>query len=254
MTAKSSDEVAIHFIKYGDQRDLIVFVHGWSCDQSYWREQVDYFKDKYQLVTIDLAGHGKSTVGSRKDWTIANLAHDVTNVIKGLSYDQVTLVGHSLGSMVVIEVATHLDKSKTKLVAVDYLKTPLQPLPETVVEGFLYGFRSDFQQSARGFVTTLFRPDSINVLRDSIMNYMSSAPKEVAIPLMKDLVIQDFGPSFKILEEYNIPRYIVNSDLAPIDEAHYKGMGFEMEVIPETGHFLMMEKPLKFNQLIEKYL
>jgi pimeloyl-ACP methyl ester carboxylesterase len=43
-----------------------VFIHGWSCDSNYWREQVPVFKQQYTVVTVDLAGHG-GTDGNRSD-------------------------------------------------------------------------------------------------------------------------------------------------------------------------------------------
>jgi pimeloyl-ACP methyl ester carboxylesterase len=40
-----------------------VFVHGWSCDRSYWSGQLDWFSAGHQVVAVDLAGHGQSGAG-----------------------------------------------------------------------------------------------------------------------------------------------------------------------------------------------
>ena len=56
----SSDGVDIHYEVYGKGEPTLVFIHGWSCDRSYWRAQVEYFAKQYQVITIDLAGHGES--------------------------------------------------------------------------------------------------------------------------------------------------------------------------------------------------
>ena len=50
--------------KYGAKATAIVLVHGWSCDRSYFQHQLESFSDRYTVVTLDLAGHGESTLGS----------------------------------------------------------------------------------------------------------------------------------------------------------------------------------------------
>ena len=56
----SSDGVDIHYEVHGEGEPTLVFIHGWSCDRSYWQAQVEYFAKQYQVITIDLAGHGES--------------------------------------------------------------------------------------------------------------------------------------------------------------------------------------------------
>ena len=56
---KSPDGTEISYSYYGKGKELILFVHGWSCDKTYWDNQVEYFRKDYQVVTIDLGGHGK---------------------------------------------------------------------------------------------------------------------------------------------------------------------------------------------------
>src|SRR5689334_13864886 len=50
----------VHYLTAGKGHPVIVFVHGWSCNASFWREQAPAFADKARLIFIDLPGHGKS--------------------------------------------------------------------------------------------------------------------------------------------------------------------------------------------------
>ena len=68
--AIAPDGVHVQYRVYGSGEPALVFIHGWSCDSNYWREQVAPFSRKYTLVMVDLAGHG-GTDGNRSDWTIA---------------------------------------------------------------------------------------------------------------------------------------------------------------------------------------
>src|SRR5262245_57460546 len=78
----SADGVPIAYEVHG-QGPALVLVHGWSCDRSYWKEQIEYLSPQYQLVLIDLAGHGESGLG-RKDYTMAAFGADVAAVVDSL--------------------------------------------------------------------------------------------------------------------------------------------------------------------------
>ena len=61
--AASADGTPIAYEVRGAGEPTLVFVHGWSCDARYWREQVPEFAKRHKVVTLDLAGHGHSGAG-----------------------------------------------------------------------------------------------------------------------------------------------------------------------------------------------
>ena len=56
----TADSVRIHYTDQGSGKPTLVFVHGWSCDASYWDAQVPVFAKTHRVIAIDLAGHGSS--------------------------------------------------------------------------------------------------------------------------------------------------------------------------------------------------
>jgi DNA-binding transcriptional LysR family regulator len=54
----SADGVPIAYEVHGQGSPALVLVHGWSCDRSYWQGQVEPLSRHYQVITLDLAGHG----------------------------------------------------------------------------------------------------------------------------------------------------------------------------------------------------
>src|SRR5215207_2961565 len=78
--AIAPDGVHVQYRVYGSGEPALVFIHGWSCDSNYWRAQLPQFKQKYTLVTVDLAGHG-GTDGNRSDWTMARFGQDVATAL-----------------------------------------------------------------------------------------------------------------------------------------------------------------------------
>lgn len=92
--------MAIAYQVVGSGKPALLFVHGWYCDQSYRNAQVNHFAPQYKVVTIDLAGHGKSGL-DRKTWTMEAFGDDVMAVVKELDLDRVVLIGHSIGGHVI---------------------------------------------------------------------------------------------------------------------------------------------------------
>ena len=79
----------------------LVFIHGWSCDRTYWRGQVDAFSQTFRVVAVDLADHGESGTG-RQVWTIGAFGEDVAACVSKLGLQRIILIGHSMGGDVIL--------------------------------------------------------------------------------------------------------------------------------------------------------
>jgi pimeloyl-ACP methyl ester carboxylesterase len=79
----------------------IVFVHGFACDRSDWRAQMEHFAPARQVIACDLPGHGESP-GGAADASIERCGEQVAALLGELGAPAV-LVGHSLGCRVVLQ-------------------------------------------------------------------------------------------------------------------------------------------------------
>lgn len=184
-TAKSADGVAIAYEVHGQGPATLVFVHGWTCDRTYWRRQIDAFSADYRVITLDLAGHGASGTG-RAVWSIPNFSNDVVAVIEALDARNVILVGHSLGGPVVVEAGLQLPDRVTAVVGVDAF---FDDWADPEFTKFVDQLRTDFAVSTRAFVRkALFLPTSPAALADSIADSMAAAPPEIALPAMDSML------------------------------------------------------------------
>ena len=64
LSAASVDGLKLHSSSAGKGSAALIFVHGWTCDDTSWSAQVPEFARKYRVLTLDLPGLVKS-VGSR---------------------------------------------------------------------------------------------------------------------------------------------------------------------------------------------
>src|SRR6267143_1352983 len=101
-------------------RPALVLVHCWTCDSSFWQDQVARLAKSRQVVTLDLAGHGRSG-RTRKDYTMEAFGQDVKAVADKLKLDRMVLVGHSMGGAVILEAAKRLGSRVVGLVPIDTL-------------------------------------------------------------------------------------------------------------------------------------
>jgi pimeloyl-ACP methyl ester carboxylesterase len=89
---------------FAPERPTVVFVHGALNDHSVWILQSRYFAHHgYNVLAIDLPGHCKS--GGEAPETVEQAAQTVTGLLDALGVEQAALVGHSLGSLIALEVA-----------------------------------------------------------------------------------------------------------------------------------------------------
>jgi pimeloyl-ACP methyl ester carboxylesterase len=91
----------------------LIFVHGAGLDGRSWQYQTDFFEGS---VAIDLPGHGSST-GEATD-NVSAYADWLEKRIRELTSAPVTLVGHSMGSLIVLETAAKNQDLVDKLVLV----------------------------------------------------------------------------------------------------------------------------------------
>jgi pimeloyl-ACP methyl ester carboxylesterase len=248
--AVEPDGVHIEYHTYGKGDPAIVLVHGWATDANYWNAQLDPLKARYTVVAIDLAGHGASSK-NRSDWSMGSYGEDVAAVVRQIPNRQVILVGHSMGGTVALEATRRIGDRVIGIIVVDALKSVgLPPIPRAEIESRVAPFRADFIGQTRKFVAeSLFAKGADPLFVQKVAYDMALEPPEVAVPSLQALLSMDLS---SVLPDIHVPVLAINSDLAVTDEARIRRFlpDFKAEVMPHTGHFLMMEVPQTFNPIL----
>jgi pimeloyl-ACP methyl ester carboxylesterase len=252
-SAKAPDGVEIRYEAAGNGEPAIVFVHGWSCDRSYWSGQAAHFAKGRRIVAIDLAGHGESGLG-RQRYTVEAFGADVKAVVDALGLKRVVLVGHSMGGPVILEAARLMPVKVAALVAIDTLGRVGEKTSPEEKRAFLDPMRADFQAATRKFVLDfMFAARSDPALRERIAQDMAAAPKDVALSALESLLDYDEAAA---LAATRAPLRLINADRWPTDlaAARKHKPDVQLAVMPGLGHFPMLEDPAEFNRLLERAL
>ena len=252
--AISADGTPISFESYGSGEPTLVFVHGWSCDARYWREQIPYFSKNHRVIVLDLAGHGHSGMG-RTQYTMRSFGEDVKAVAEATGSRSVILIGHSMGGSVIAEAARLMKDRVIGQVGIDTLENIEYPMTREELEGMVGPLEANFQTGCGQFVEAMISPGTDAKLREWIVADMSAAPPNVALSAMKDMMSQYVtGEAARIFEDIRIPVMTVNGDMWPIDyEANRRHMlSFDAIVLKDADHFLMLNRVEEFNSALDK--
>ena len=112
----------------------LVLVHGFLGSSEIWKPQIAYFKNKYRVITPALPGFGKSNKVQSTN-SINEMAEIILSNLDKKNIDKFYLLGHSMGGMVVQEMAQLASKKIVKLIC--YGTGPIGNIPgrfETIDE------------------------------------------------------------------------------------------------------------------------
>jgi pimeloyl-[acyl-carrier protein] methyl ester esterase len=81
--------------------DAIVMIHGLVGSGRFWQAQKDFLQTDFQVVTLDLPGHGQS------GWaqvSLLQMAADIRQILSSIGLSQFSLVASSMGGLVALEL------------------------------------------------------------------------------------------------------------------------------------------------------
>lgn len=96
-------EKAIYYKVYGNGKALVL-LHGFLESSAIWEHFVSALSKTYQVILIDLPGHGRTPVID-KIHTMELMAESVKRVLDHLHISKCLMVGHSMGGYITLEVA-----------------------------------------------------------------------------------------------------------------------------------------------------
>jgi pimeloyl-ACP methyl ester carboxylesterase len=250
--AISSDGELIAYGISGGGKTALIFIHGWSLDSRLWQNQLGYFSQQYQVITMDLAGHGNSSF-NRKEYTMVAFANDIKAVIEKEQLDSVILVGHSMAGGIIAEAAKLMPKKVKGIIGVDTSQNVALEFPQSDLDLMTKPFEEDFQGGISVFVKDSLPKEVDAELLHWVTQDMASAPPAIAINQFRHYLGQYVsGKASRVYESVNVPVVLVNARLWPTNSEENKKhiKDYSVYYIEDSGHFPMLEKPNEFNTIL----
>jgi pimeloyl-ACP methyl ester carboxylesterase len=115
------EEITLHGHRVSYRRagwgPVIVLIHGITGSSATWEDVIEPLAEKYTVVAPDLLGHGESAK-PRGDYSLGAYASGVRDLLGAIGHDRGTIVGHSLGGGVAMQMAYQFPERCERLVLV----------------------------------------------------------------------------------------------------------------------------------------
>jgi pimeloyl-ACP methyl ester carboxylesterase len=129
------DDVAIAYEDTNTDLPPLILVHGCGLDHGSLTRQTEFLSKSHRVISMDLRGHGKSDA-PHQDYTMAAFADDLAWLCTELALVKPTVVGHSMGGNVALELAARYPELLSSLVMIDSVVLPPKALLDTLPSQF----------------------------------------------------------------------------------------------------------------------
>jgi pimeloyl-ACP methyl ester carboxylesterase len=252
------DGMRVHYQNYGKGREALVFVHGWTCNASFWKANVPAFLGSARVIAFDLPGHGESDK-PQITYSMDLFARAVDAVLQDARVERAVLIGHSMGTPVIRQFYRKYPQKTRALVIVDGALKPFGTRES--MKQFLDPFRTpEYKQHAEQMITFLSQGMKKPEILAEIKASMLSAPQHVMVSAFDEMLNPEIWPtSIQAQDKIQVPVLAVMA-VNPQWDKEYEAFvrelapGIDYQVWPGVSHFLMMEEPEKFNGTVMTFL
>jgi pimeloyl-ACP methyl ester carboxylesterase len=249
----------VHYLSFGKGDEAVVFIHGWTCDATFWKAQAPVYEKRRSLL-IDLPGHGLSDK-PEIPYTMELFARAVDAAMVDAKVRKATLVGHSMGTPVAVQFLRMHPAKVAGLVVVDgFVPQPPKNEDERRRQaaqgaGVVKSFSApDYRDFAARMIDSMFTKETDPGLRDQIRTTMLAAPQHVMASAMEGMATM--SPVTESYPQVSLAAIMMKRGNAAANREfltqHFHLVDFrELE---GAGHFLMMEQGERFNAILSEFL
>jgi len=246
----------------------VLFVHGWCANSGIWAKQIAYLAPNYRALAIDLRGHGNSSKPMEGN-SIPQLARDVRKFIETMGLQKVTLVGHSMGVMVVLDYYRQFGADRLKgLVLEDMSPCPMSNEPWNsgayydsnwdALHSVAIGLWQNREATHKAFLRNIWKNPPTDEQVDQRYKMVCKTPTWTVVTLLYDFAPRDYRA---LLPQIQVPTLILVADSKVFPKSSMAGVYMQKQipnshlvVFKNSGHLLQQEEPDKFNQELEQFL
>ena len=244
--------------KISDQ--WVTFVHGAGGSSSIWFKQIRDFKKHYNVLLLDLRGHGHSKPtlkdAFKQKYTFSSIANDILEVLDYLKIEKSHFIGISLGTILIRQLAeSHSDRVQSMILGGAILKMNFRS--QILMKfGNIFKYILPYLFLYRLFAFVIMPKKNHKQSRLLFINEEKKLYQKEFIKWFK--LTAEINPILKWFRqvELNIPTFYIMGEedymflpsVRKVVEKHYKSS--ELFVIENCGHVVNVEQPIVFNEKV----
>lgn len=242
----------------------VTFVHGAGGSSSIWFKQIRDFKKSYNVLLLDLRGHGNSNVHIKKTfnqkYTFESIANDVLEVIDHLKIKKSHFVGISLGTILIRQLAEmHPERVQSMILGGAILKMNFRS--QILMKlGNMFKYVLPYLVLYQFFAFVIMPKKNHKQSRLLFINEAKKLYQKEFIKWFK--LTAEINPVLKWFRqvELNIPTlYIMGEEdymflpsVRLVVEKHHKFS--QLYVVEQCGHVVNVEQPRVFNNEVLSFI
>ena len=263
----TKDIIARNNVKIiGKGTDVMMFAHGFGCDQNMWRFVTPAFEKKYKIVLFDYVGAGRSDLkqySTERYGSLHGYAQDVIEVCDALQLTDVIFVGHSVSSMIGLLAAIERPALFSNLIMIG--PSPCYINGEGYKGGFelndIEGLLETMSKNYIGWSNFLAPKIMSNEERPELgaelaTSFCSTDPV-IASQFAKATFLSDNREDLKKLRTPTLILQCSDDMIAPMEVGEYlftQLLDSKLKIMKATGHCPHMSEPEETIALIKEYL
>ncbi len=223
-------DIALYYQEKGNKEPFIL-LHGNGQNGSYFKNQFDYFSNRYRMIALDTRGHGRSPRGT-KPFTIEQFSCDLYDFMEDLKISEAIILGFSDGANIAMKFA---------------IKYPNRVKALILNGGNL---------NPRGVKITTQLP--IEIGYKTARHFASKSPEAEKNAEMLGLMVNDPNIERNELSKITAPTLVICGSNDIIRPSHTKEIAKNIPnaklSIIKGNHFIANKRHITFNKEVEDFL
>ena len=223
-------DITLYYQEKGNKEPFIL-LHGNGEDGSYFKNQIDYFSDRYRVIALDTRGHGQSPRGTAP-FTIEQFSCDLSDFMTNLEISNAVILGFSDGANIAMKFAIkYPDKVKALILNAGNLN------PKGVKRATQIPIEIGYKIARR---------------------FAAKSPDAKKNAEILGLMVNEPNIERNELSKITAPTLVICGRSDMIKESHTKEIA---ENIPNAklsiikgNHFIANKRPVTFNKEVEEFL
>ncbi|MEQ1531303.1 MAG: pimeloyl-ACP methyl ester esterase BioH [Methylococcales bacterium] len=251
---------SIHQQRFGAGKP-IVLVHGWAMHGGIWRSFAEQLAEKYQVICVDLPGHGNSQ--ALQNFVLADVS---AAVVAALAEPDACWLGWSLGTTVVLDIVDRYPERVNSLILLSgnphFVQSPVWPgMAERVLDNFAASLYKDCQITLMRFLSLQVNQDlpEHKALLKELRTAVLSCPAPDFKTLLGGLQILKTADMRTSLAKANKPTAVILGDrdtLVPVavGQAMQSLAAIELHILKKGGHVPFLSHARELREIIFRFL